>query len=77
LAARAPIGTVQESLRRNATVRFFEGAIDELRKVHWPSTRETTNLVGLVIAASLVVGIFLGGLDYVFAQVMQRLIGAS
>ncbi len=62
---------------RNTTVRFFVEAWDELAKVHWPTRQETTNLVILVIAASIVVGVFLGGLDFVFAFIMQRLIGAA
>jgi preprotein translocase SecE subunit len=35
----------------------------ELRKVAWPTQRETINLTIVVIALSIAVGLFLGGFD--------------
>jgi preprotein translocase subunit SecE len=63
------------SLRDNAVVRFLRGTWSELKKVVWPSRRETTNLSILVIVVSLALGIFLWFLDLVFESSVGFLIG--
>jgi preprotein translocase subunit SecE len=45
--------------------------ISELQKVSWPTRQETTKLTIVVIAASLFVGLYIGGLDIVFAQMLR------
>jgi preprotein translocase subunit SecE len=47
----------------------------ELRKVAWPSQRETVNLTAVVIAFSVAVGLFLGGIDFVFQELFRFLLG--
>lgn len=49
---------------------FFRETRSELRKVVWPSRRETINLTVLVIATSLVVGAGLGVVDFLFEQLI-------
>jgi len=49
---------------------FFWETRSELRKVVWPSRRETINLTVLVIATSLVVGAGLGVVDFLFEQLI-------
>jgi len=46
--------------------------IGELRKVVWPTRREAIRLSILVLIVCLVVGIFLGALDYGFAQLVTK-----
>ena len=41
----------------------------------WPSQRETINLTAVVIAFSVAVGLFLGGIDYVFQELFRLLLG--
>ena len=43
----------------------------ELQKVSWPSRQETTKLTIVVVVASLFVGLYIGGLDIVFAQLLR------
>jgi len=43
----------------------------ELRKVSWPNREQTTTYTILVIIVSVIVGIYLGGLDYVFSKIVS------
>ena len=55
-------------------VTFLKETRDELKKVVWPTREEVIRLTGVVILVSLVVGIFLGGLDFVFTKGMEMVI---
>lgn len=52
-------------------VTFLKETRDELKKVVWPTRQEVIRLTAVVILVSLIVGIFLGGLDFVFTKVME------
>ena len=52
-------------------VAFLKETIDELRKVVWPKRQEVIRLTGVVILVSLIVGLFLGGLDFVFTKLIE------
>ena len=54
--------------------RFAQDTIAELKKVVWPTRPEIINLTFIVIVVSVVVGVILGSIDYVFARVMELLI---
>lgn len=43
--------------------KFIREVIAELKKVTWPSREETMKLTVVVIVISVIVGIFIGGLD--------------
>lgn len=45
---------------------YFRESVAELRKVTWPTRRQTINDTIKVVALSLGVAAFLGALDYVF-----------
>ena len=57
-----------------APVQFFREVISELKKVTWPSRDETMKLTAVVIALSIIVGIFIGGLDALLVQVQKFII---
>jgi preprotein translocase subunit SecE len=61
--------------RRGNPVDFVRDVRSELRKVAWPSQRETVNLTAVVIAFSVAVGLFLGGIDFVFQEFFRFLLG--
>ncbi len=44
----------------------------ELRKVTWPSREEAARLTVMVLLVSTAVGLFLGGVDYVFSALVSR-----
>ncbi len=43
---------------------FFKEVKEELLKVAWPSQEQTIRYTILVVLVAVVVGLFLGGLDY-------------
>ena len=59
----------------NAVVRYIRETRLELGKVSWPTRKEAMNLTAIVLAVTVVMSIFLGGLDYIFTQLFELLIG--
>jgi len=60
---------------RGNPLDFIRDVRSELRKVAWPSQRETINLTAVVIALSAAVGLFLGGVDFLFQELFRFLLG--
>ncbi len=52
-------------------ITFLKEVQDELKKVVWPTKDEVIRLTGVVILVSLIVGLFLGGADFVFTKLME------
>lgn len=55
-------------------VNFLNEAKEELDKVVWPSKEQTIRYTTLVIIVAVVVGLFLGGLDYLLTLLTNLLI---
>lgn len=53
---------------------FLSDILSELKKVTWPSRRETLNLTMIVVIVAVAVGLFLGLVDFGFAQLMTWLL---
>ncbi|NCN99975.1 preprotein translocase subunit SecE [Candidatus Falkowbacteria bacterium] len=58
----------------NKLKNYLQESLTEMKKVTWPSKKETYNYTVLVIAISIGVAIFLGILDYIFSTGFQFLI---
>ena len=54
--------------------RVLDEAWSELKKVSWPTREQVRNLTVLVFVVSFAVGLYITVLDFVFAQVIQRLV---
>ena len=52
--------------------RFVEDIVSELRKVTWPTRQDTLNLTTVVVVVSVIVGLFLGGIDMLFSWLIQN-----
>ena len=52
-------------------ITFVKQSLDELKKVTWPTRTEIIRLTVSVIIISVVVGIFLGGIDFLLTKVME------
>ncbi len=52
-------------------VTFVRETRDELRKVTWPTRNEVVRLTLVVISVSVIVGVYIGGLDFVFTKLLQ------
>jgi preprotein translocase subunit SecE len=54
--------------------RYFAESISELRKVTWPTREDVVRLTTIVIAVSIVIGIYIGVLDIVFRTLVDRVL---
>ena len=52
-----------------APAKFLKEVVAELKKVTWPTREETIKLTVVVIAISVVVGAFIGGLDATLVKI--------
>ena len=55
-------------------VSFIKDVKAELLKVTWPSRQEVIKLTIVVIAVSLVMGLYIGGLDLIFTKITDLLL---
>ena len=53
---------------------FLIEAKGELMKVNWPSKKQTINYTLIVVAFSVIVALFLGGLDYFFSFLLKTFV---
>lgn len=58
----------------NKLTTYVKESYEEMKKVTWPTKKETTNYTILVIIFSLAVALFLGLLDYVFSLGLAQII---
>lgn len=57
-----------------SVVTFFSEVKSELSKVTWPKKDEVVRLTGIIILVSLIVGFYIGGLDYLFTSVLTKIL---
>ncbi len=62
------------SAGRVSPVAFLRETFSELSKSVWPTREETARLTVVVIALSIVMGFFLGGLDRVLKETFDRFV---
>ncbi|PLX21944.1 preprotein translocase subunit SecE [Candidatus Parcubacteria bacterium] len=53
------------------TINYVKGSILEMKKVTWPSKKETINYTVLVVGVSVAIAAFLGGLDFIFQKGLE------
>ena len=58
----------------NKVISFLNEAKEELNKVAWPTREQTIRYTVLVILVTVVVGVALGGLDYILTLLTTFLI---
>ena len=54
--------------------RFLREVVDELRKVVWPTPSELYRYTLVVIFTVLVIGLFIGGVDYLLSVAAKQYI---
>ncbi len=47
---------------------------DELQKVTWPTRTEVTRLTIVVILFSIIVGVYIGGIDLIFTKLLAEVL---
>lgn len=52
-------------------ITFLKEVQDELKKVVWPSQSEVVRLTVVVILVSVIVGLYLGGIDFLLTKITE------
>jgi len=60
---------VREAVPRSLT--FLQEVWAELKKVHWPTRKETYAATGVVLIIVGLVAVFLGAVDFALSQIVQ------
>ena len=55
-------------------VLFVRQTYDELKQVVWPTRKEIIRLTAIVIILSILMGLYIGGLDWVFTHIVELLL---
>jgi len=53
---------------------FFQQTYDELKKVVWPTKEQLFRLTFVVIAISVVVGLYIGSIDFILTKLTEELV---
>jgi len=60
--------------RKMNIFKFINEVRTEITKVTWPTRADTIRLTIIVLAISVGVGLYLGGLDMIFTQMLKLLV---
>ena len=58
----------------NKATKFLKEVQAELKKVTWPTQEQALRLTGIVVGVSLVVGLYIGVLDYALAKIVGLIV---
>jgi len=62
--------------RQLSLARYLRDSRNELKKVTWPTREQTINLTIVVCVVCVAIALFLGGLDWIFAEFIKLLAGS-
>lgn len=60
--------------KRTDPLAFLRSVRVELGLVKWPNRQETIRLTSIVIFMSILIGVYIGGLDFLFTKLISLLI---
>ncbi len=69
--------TTQSAEKKGRGFKLFGNVIAELKKVTWLSRREAIYLTGLVLLVAVIVGLILGGIDWIFSLLIEKIFAGS
>ena len=58
----------------NKATKFLKEVQAELKKVTWPTQEQALRLTGIVVGVSLVVGLYIGVLDYALTEIVGLIV---
>jgi preprotein translocase subunit SecE len=67
------IQKLQDSVRH--LTEFIQESWQELKKVYWPSRKETYAATGVVIVVVILISIYLAAVDFVLTKAIQAVLG--
>lgn len=71
----ARVAKTKVTVTENRIQRTVREIRTELKKVVWPTRQEAINLTMIVTGVSVAVGLFLGGIDFIFSKIFEIIIG--
>ncbi len=63
-----------QAKKPNKAVKYFKDLKSEFKKVVWPSKKTVVNNTGVVLAAMIICGLGIWGIDTAFAALLQGLL---
>ncbi|OGQ25339.1 MAG: preprotein translocase subunit SecE [Deltaproteobacteria bacterium RIFCSPHIGHO2_02_FULL_60_17] len=66
------IQSVRDAFGHSA--EFFKEAWQEIKKVHWPTRKETYAATSVVVIVVLIIGLFLALVDFGLTRAIQALV---
>lgn len=63
-----------QAKKPNKVVKYFKDLRSEFKKVVWPSRKTVVNNTGVVLAAMIISGLAIWGLDSAFAALLKGLL---
>jgi len=57
-----------------AITDYFRDVRSEMKHVSWPTRRLAVAYTAVVIAVSIAVAVYLGALDFIFSEVLKKII---
>ena len=63
-----------QAKKPNKVVKYFKDLKSEFKKVVWPSRKTVVNNTGVVLAAMIISGLAIWGLDSAFAALLKGLL---
>lgn len=55
-------------------ISYINEVVGELKKVTWPTKKQTINMTVVVVAISVIVALYLAGIDFILNKLMTTLI---
>lgn len=59
---------------KNKFKNFFKEVYVEMKKVSWLSKKDVIKYTIIVLVVTIIVSLFLGGLDYIFSQILKKFV---
>jgi preprotein translocase subunit SecE len=54
--------------------KYLSEVSEEVKKVTWPSRQQTIDMTILVVGVSLIIGIYIGALDFIFQELLAKVL---
>ena len=67
---------MSDKQRSLPVIQYLTEVREELRRVSWPTRQQTLQKTSIVIVVSIIVGTYIGVLDFAFTRLMSFLIGS-
>lgn len=72
MAVQTQIRKVRDFVPRSVT--FLQEVLAELKKVHWPTRKETYAATGVVLVIVSVIALYLGAVDFLLSQLIHQIL---